>query len=421
MSAPASDSAHIFLGRQPILDQTEAVVGYELLFRSGEENKADVLSPVQATADVVCQTFAELGVAAALGEKKAFINCDESFLNDDAVELLLAHNVVLEVDAKVIDTPGVVERCKDLRRRGLEFSLSGVSEFSDSLKRMAGTASFVKVDARDCGPQTAPLVARLRSIAPQLLAFKVESAATMTCCKRAGFALFQGYYFAKPSIIEGRKLDPSTQGVLQLISLLQRDSESSELEQAFKREPALAINLLRLTNSVGVGLVNKVASIRQAIAVLGRRQLQRWLQLLLFSYGRNHAPIRNNPLMQLAALRACLLEVLARQCFPEKRALPEAAFLCGLMSLVPAALGIPMTDVLAAIALAPEARRALSQHDGDLGTLLELVERYDENDMEGTYRVMCRLGGRVDFRSLAQNLTEAIAWVQSLSEAPSES
>jgi c-di-GMP-related signal transduction protein len=417
MSAPQSASSNdIFLGRQPILDGSEAVVGYELLFRDSQEDKADVSSPVQATADVVCHLFAELGLAGALGGRKAFINCDDSFLKDDSVELLLTRNVVLELDVRMIEAPGVIERCKDLSGRGVEFSVSGVSDLTDGLKRMAGTASFVKVDARHCGPAFTPVASRLKSVAPSLLACKVESEAAMDCCRQAGFSHFQGYYFAKPMLIGGRKLDPSTLGLLKIIGLLQRDADVAELELAFKHEPALVINLLCLTNSVGIGLLSKVGSIRQAISVLGRRQLQRWLQLLLFSYGRHRAPLKHNPLMQLAALRAALMEVLARRCFPEKLELPEAAFLCGLMSLVPVALGMPMIDVLSSIVLAPEVRRALSQHDGELGTLLELVEVYDANDMEATHRVMCRLGGRVDFHALAQYLSEAIAWVQALGE-----
>lgn len=409
-------SSDIFLGRQPVIDRSQATIGYQLLFRTSQDNAAIIVSSVAATADVICNSFAELGISAALGERKAFIKIDHSFLHDDVLELLVRSHVVFGLDCRALEHEGVVDRCRQLSGEGLEFMVSGVVDVTDGLRRMAGIASYVKVDVSRC--ESTRLATRLVGLAPNLMASKVETVETMERCRDAGYTHFQGNYFSRPVIIEGRKLESSTQGLVHLIGLLQQDAESDVLDKAFRREPGLTVNLLRLTNSVGVGLTCKVSSIRQAIAVLGRRQLLRWLQLLLFSSGANRSPLSNNPLMQLAALRAHLMESLAQKCFLEKRELVEAAFLCGLMSLVPAALGVSMTDVLSSVAVSPEVRRALSQREGDLGVLLELVERYDDNDMEATAVAMRRLGGDLDFNFLGHALSEAIGWVQSLLEAP---
>src|SRR5690606_10523330 len=130
------------------------------------------------------------------------------------------------------------------------------------------------------------------------------------------------------------------------------DADLAAVEAAFKGEPALLANLLRLTNSVGVGgaLSSRITSVRNALSVLGQRQLLRWLQLLLFS--RPGTPIGRNPLMLLAALRGRLMELVAEKLHPTRRDLQDLAFITGLMSLIPAALGLPMTEVLAHIAVA---------------------------------------------------------------------
>jgi EAL domain-containing protein (putative c-di-GMP-specific phosphodiesterase class I) len=94
-----SDAAadQLFLGRQPILDREQRLHAYELLFRSGSRNFAEVTDGVQATATVIANAFSELGIEAALGSHRGFINVDEAFLFSDMLELLPRHAVVLEI------------------------------------------------------------------------------------------------------------------------------------------------------------------------------------------------------------------------------------------------------------------------------------------------------------------------------------
>ena len=147
--------------------------------------------------------------------------------------------------------------------------------------------------------------------------------------------------------------------------------------------------------------------------MVGLRQLLRWLQLLLFY--RPGTPANRNPLLQLAALRGRLMELVAEVIHPSRKDLQDLAFITGLMSLMPAALGLPMTDILGQIAVAPDARRALSRREGELGLLLELIERYDDNDVAGTADLLNRSGGRLTLDDLGGLLAKAIAWVQQLS------
>ena len=90
----------VLIGRQPILDLQQELVGYELLFRTPDCTDASPTSGCRsaATAGVVCSAFAELGIGAALGPYKAYINTDERFILDDALELLPPQSVVLELD-----------------------------------------------------------------------------------------------------------------------------------------------------------------------------------------------------------------------------------------------------------------------------------------------------------------------------------
>jgi len=406
----------IFLGRQPLIDRQQAVMAYELLFRSNAENVSHISSARDATADVVCKAFAELGLANALGKQKAFINVDEDFVCQDAVEFLPKQTVLLEVDASTEVTPRLLDRCRQLKHIGYEFSVSGITGISEPVNQLLHLASYSKVDVNAVLPtgNMSALLSKLRNSHTKLIANRVESVEEKQRCTELGFDIFQGYYFAHPVIVEGRRLDASKQGLMRLINLCSSNADLDKIESAFKSEPGLAINLLRLTNSAGAGLSVRISSIRHAVTVVGLRQIQRWLTLLMFSHDGSTSNLTNNPLLQLAALRGCFMELLAYRCFPNKRDLRDPAFITGLMSFMPAALSMSMSDILSQISTTNDVRLALSRREGDLGLLLDLTERFDNEDVSGTAALLKRVGNKVTLQTLGLCLSETIAWVQQL-------
>ena len=246
------------------------------------------------------------------------------------------------------------------------------------------------------------------------LAEKVDNREDMQCCHDLGFDLFQGYYFAKPVVIQGKKLDHSQLALLRLMNLLVGDAENSELELVFKQEPGLTINLLRLTNSVACGLPVKITSLRHAITLLGRRQLQRWLQLLLYTASSGKGI---NPLLQLAATRGRLMELLAEKIAPTDKAFADNAFMAGILSLTPALLSQTMEEIVAGLTLSREVHAALCEHSGRHGDLLRITELLEEEDQtEEMEAILPRLPGlKVD--DLNRRLAQALSWANNISAA----
>ena len=85
------------VGRQAIFDRQQEVFGYELLYRDGQENRAEVVDGDEATARVMVNTFLELGIDQIAGSAQAFINLTEDFFLSHNYEVLPTKNVVLEV------------------------------------------------------------------------------------------------------------------------------------------------------------------------------------------------------------------------------------------------------------------------------------------------------------------------------------
>lgn len=418
MSANSSEpeSQQVFLGRQPILGSDKQLLAYELLFRSGHigtGNHADVLDATQATATVVANAFTEFSVGDALGPYRGFINVDYDFLFSDVIEVLPQQSVVLEILENIEATPEVLARCQQLRDLGFTLAVDDVIQASESYRPLLALAEIIKVDVKELDNNALrALVAQLKPLGKKLLAEKVETSEQMAFCQSLGFELFQGYFFAKPTVIAGKKLNPAQLTLMRLLSLLMEDADTVELEKAFKLEPGLTVNLMRLTNSVGSGVTTQITSLRHAIAVLGRRQLQRWLQLLLYTNPKDSSQ-GFNPLLQLAATRGRLMELLADRVQVKNREFADHAFMVGIMSLMPALLGVEMEEILGQLPVQQRVKQALTDFGGQLGDLLKLVMATEQTDPQATEDALQPLPG-LKPQVVSSSISQALAWANNL-------
>lgn len=409
-----ANTEEIFIGRQPILDRRQQLYAYELLFRSGrQKNEASVQDNLGATANVINHAFADLGIEQALGPYKGFINCDENLLLSDMLEILPTDKIVLEVLETVEVTPQIVERCTELKARGFTLALDDFVNYEDKWKPLLELIEIVKVDLLPLSQeQLAQVTGALKRWPLTMLAEKVDSREQADFCHKLGYHLFQGYYFAKPVIIAGKKLGHSQLAMMRLLGLVMQDAETMQLEGIFKHEPGLAINLLRLTNSVATGVRTRVTSLRHAITVLGRRQLQRWLQLLLYTNPTGGGDVAN-PLLQLAATRGRFLELLANKLKPGNREFEDHAFMTGIMSLMPTLMGVPFEEILKGIQLDSTVQEALEQRSGQFGTMLELAEALEASDGEACHILTDQLPG-ADYFMVNACLTQALTWASNI-------
>jgi EAL and modified HD-GYP domain-containing signal transduction protein len=403
----------VFIGRQPILDRDHELFAYELLFRSGgAKNEAHIQDDLSATASVVNHAFAELGIEQALGPYKGFINCDATLLLSDIIEILPSDKIVLEVLETVEVTPEVVERCKELKAHGFTLALDDFVNYESKWQPLLELVEIVKVDLMPLDQAgLARTTQSLKRWPLKLLAEKVDSREQAKYCHDLGYALFQGYYFAKPVIIAGIKLGHSQLSLVRLLGLVLEDAETHELEGVLKHEPGLAMNLMRLTNSVATGVRTKVTSLRHAITVLGRRQLQRWLQILLYTDPKGGSVA--SPLLQLAATRGRLMELLAGKLHPGSREAEDRAFMAGIMSLMPTLMGVPLEEIIKGVNLTGDVREALESRSGELGSLLLLSEALETSDGQACHDISEKLAG-ADHMVINTCLTQALAWASNI-------
>jgi c-di-GMP-related signal transduction protein len=405
----------IFIARQPIVDRKESLVAFELLFRSTHSATVSGVVEVDdthATAQVLVNAFGEMGLADVLGAHRGFINLNTELLHSDLIELLPKQQVMLELLETITIDAAIIARCHELKAKGFSLALDDVEELSDDIKPLLTVVEVVKLDLTLIDPARLPaLVKEFKRYPVKLLAEKVEDREQARRCMEMGFDLFQGYHFARPEMLSGKRTDPSKIVLLRLLSMMLSDAEIDEIEDAFKEHADLTYNLMRMVNSVGTGLVTKVSSVKHGLIVLGRQPLRRWVQLLL--YASNKGEVTVNPLMQLAATRGKLLELVAQQERPSDPDYADRAFMVGMLSLLDALLNEPLPGILARMSLQEEVEAALLLHEGSLGELLTLCEKIETGDIAAIQEKLCAWPGlTVDALNKAQ--LEALGWANNI-------
>ena len=260
---------NFYLARQPVLDRNQALYGYELLFRGSAQGAADIDpaaigSGLSASASVIHHA-SQLGLPRAIGDATAFLNVDKEVLMSDMFAFLPRERTVLEIVRSVEPDDAVIGRMTELASHGFRFAAEA-SAHGASLARLLPVIDFVKMDLRELPVVTLlSLAPRLRTTGKRLVAEKVETHTEYRTCLDIGFDYFQGYYFAKPTVMAGRKLSPSQTTVLDLMNLVTSEADNSEIEKVVKRELTLGLNLLRLVNTPAVGATRRIESISQAL------------------------------------------------------------------------------------------------------------------------------------------------------------
>lgn len=243
----------------------------------------------------------------------------------------------------------------------------------------------------------------------ELIAEKVETAQQYDTVSTQGVQLFQGYWFARPALVEAKLLTPAQSSIIQLINLVRQQASTDEIEEVLKKDAGLAFNLMRLINSAGFGMNREITSFRQAVMLMGLKKLFRWAALLLTASRTSGAP---SSVGQTAVVRGRLMELLALETLPPDEA--DQAFVVGIFSLLDVMLSIPMESAIGLLNVPEASAAALLRREGFLGDLLNLAEACESSDDA----VFDRAAGTLHLSSQQINLAhlQALAWADQLTE-----
>lgn len=361
---------YCYMARQPILDVNKQLFGYELLFRDGVANSFPAVNDDEATSKLITEHHLLLGVEKITGGHLAFINFSADTLIHHFPTSISPRSMVIEILETVPISAELLTACKELHGMGYQLALDD-HDFDPKWDVFLPYIRFIKVDVQQFNLlQISKYVSRIQHHPVTLLAEKVETAQQFEQLRQMGFQLFQGYFFAKPQMLQHKKIPSNKLNLLELIAESSRvELDFARLSAIVERDLALSYKLLRFINSARFSRDQPIASLKHAMIYMGATELKKFIALLALS---NLSADDNHELLKISVVRARFCDQLAA--LNQEQNNPPAAFLTGLFSLVDALLEQPLNTILDDLPILPSIKSALLAHDGRLGQYLALAK-----------------------------------------------
>jgi EAL and modified HD-GYP domain-containing signal transduction protein len=365
-----------FVVRQPIYRGDLTLFAYELLFRNNELNNAAFTNGDQATAQVLLDTFMEIGLDRVVGPNLAFVNVTRNFLLSDYCSLLPKDRLVIQLPGDTIPDAPLLDSVSRFSKEGYLIALDNF-RYSEWLRPLLAHIDIVKFDIQAVDKEViGKQIELLRQFELRLSANNVETQEDFEYCKGLGFDYYQGSFICKPQTVSEDKIPANRMAALRLLAKLQDPKlTTDQLAECVAQDVALSYKLIRYVNSAMHALPREVASIRHAIVLVGTRRISNWAGLIL--YGQMDD--KPSELMTTAIVRARMCQELA---LSSKQNNAEQFFTVGLFSVLDALLGRSMADALELLPLAQDLKDALVHHQGLLGSALHCVMAYERGDWD---------------------------------------
>jgi c-di-GMP-related signal transduction protein len=404
--APSHSPQLRYVARQPIFDREKRVFGYELLFRNGVENAftgGDLDMASRATLD----RSVLVGIDMLCDGKRAFVNCTRDTLIKGLVTLLPPTSTVVEVLESVPPDPDVLAAVERLKEEGYLIALDDFV-MDDPREPLAEMADIIKVDLRlTTVEQRLAMVNRYGPWKRRMLAEKVETQGEFNAAKEHGFVYFQGYFFRKPEMVSAHEMPANRINYLRMLQAVSSpDLDVHRLEQLIRGEAAICYRLLRYLNSAMFGFRNEIHSVKHALAILGEREMRRWVRLVAaVGAGQDSS----SDLLLASLVRARFAELLASKVAHGDSDL----FLMGLLSLIDAMLEMPMEKVLEMIPLDKETKAVLLGQSSVLRPVHQLMLAHESGEWEAAAQVANSM--HLDGEEMAGLYLQAQQWAREVS------
>lgn len=393
------------MARQPIFTGDEKIFGYELLFRDGTEDYFRAADAEAASRSTV-STSMLIGLDVLCEGQRAFVNCTRDVLLKDYVTLLPSPLTVVEVLENVPADDLVIAACQRLKAAGYLIALDDFVA-DDPREPLTAIADIIKVDLKLVTLEQAGEIARRHG--PwrcRMLAEKVETREEFAAAKKAGFVYFQGYFFRRPETVTAHEIPENRINYLRIWQAISRPKlDVREIEELIKREASLCYRLLRYLNSPVFGFGNEIHSIRHALALLGEREVCRWVRLVATLSAGEDKP---SELVTSALVRARFCELLS----PRVKHAGSDLFLVGLLSLMDAILEVPMNKILEHVALDQECKAVLLGTASPLRPFYRLMLAQESGEWEEVKAISQQL--KLTESEVAESYWQAVQWTHQI-------
>lgn len=358
-----------YLVRAPLLDPKQKVTGYKLVWQKNGEPSSD------AELRQLLAFVAEHVASAKLGW--LFLDASPALYGAAALNVLAPASTVLVLNRADLVEEDHLVLATALRKRGFGLALRDADLASlESDETLLPLITHVRIGAGH--PELAAInrYAKTRKFPLSVVVDQFPGWREFDACALMGLSGLFGNFCLTPRVPNPAE-KPSSQAILilQLMQLVQDNADIHHLEKILNQDASISEKLLHHMNSARFGLDGQIASVRQAVTMLGYKPLLRWLSLLLATTSKSgFCPA----LLQAAIIRGRFIELLGQGLLPKSEA--DSLFIVGTFSLMDQLLGIPMDEVFRQVVLPEAVAQALRSRDGVYGPFLALAESCERED-----------------------------------------
>jgi EAL and modified HD-GYP domain-containing signal transduction protein len=373
----------VFVARQPIFNIKEEVIAYELLYRGSQKNTFPNIDGDRATAEVIINSFLNIGMQNLSEGKQCFVNFTEGLLKTRVPTFFDPASIVIEILENVKIDEELIDICKELKQLGYTIALDDfkIQESYSLLPSLLKYVDIIKVDfLQTKEDEQKSIVDRYRPFQIELLAEKVETREEFLFARRVGYSYFQGYFFSRPVILSSYDVPMYLKTYYHILAELSKADPIIEIiASEIERDLSLSYKLLKLINSPAFGTRNKIESIKQAIVLLGLNELKKWIYVLSVKNMQLSNDSKMQEIIKMSLIRARLCEQIAIQTGRRESA---PYMLTGMFSLIDALLHRNLVDILSDLPLSDDIQEALLGRKNDLSLVLSWALQIEHSNWE---------------------------------------
>ncbi len=397
--------SEIIISRQPILDKKLRNYGYHIFLKRTDNQ--------EVIPEDITQIFTEIDVNKIIGESIGFFEISKEIADSNILTIFPKNKVAFTLgkDWLKADVMYYIEKFKN----------NDYLVYLDYMHKkdcfpIYNFVDYIFINVKEFTSLELEEIIDLLGIVRGLKVAKgVETKEQFKSLVEMGFDLYEGNFFAKPKTIKEKTIDISKTALLELYTKLKDFEDLNSIEETFKKNPDLSIKLLKYVNSAAFSFRNRISSIKHALALLGQKELLKWTLLAL--YHSDDFPTEQNPLMEAAAIRGKIMEILATKMDNFSKEEVEESFLAGVLSLADVAFNLDMENIIKELNLSQDISDAILERKGKIGELLKVVEQLEnieETDINSLKEIVNGLN--LNLNDLLNAEMEAYLWVNDINK-----
>ena len=316
--------------------------------------------------------------------------------------------IVILIDKTVKPEDMYINRINELKEKGYRFAIRKLSvpDF-EPYRGILSLMDYIFLDHKKIVIEKAKIYFSKVYPNVKLIAGNIANQAAFEKLKtQGGYQFYEGEFYRTPITQGNSEISPLKINYIELLNIVNADNfELTQAADIIGRDTALVISLLEMVNHIAVN--SEITSIRHAAAMLGQRELKKWITTAVTKQLCSDKP---SEVARVSLLRAKFAENLAP--IFDMGGMSQELFMMGLFSVLDIILNKPMEEALEMLKVSKNIGKALINGEGPFADLYNFLLQYENANWTEIDRIM--LLNEIDACAIYEAYIDSLKWYRDL-------